>query len=339
MGNVLQANLGQAPARQAALAAGVPAKVPCTTVNKVCASGMKAIMLAAAEIKLGHANVAITGGMESMSNVPYYLPQVRQGLRIGDNKVIDGLMKDGLHDPYGNYAMGVIAEKTAETYKITRKDQDDYAIESYKRAAKAWSDKKFDNEVNPIEVTVRGQKKKITQDEDYKKVKFEEIPKLKGAFGKAQTVTAANASTISDGAAVLVIASAAYARERSLKPIAVIRSWADAASIPDEFTIAPSLAVPIALKRAGLTTNDIDYFEINEAFSVVVEANCKILSLPKSKVNVYGGAVSLGHPIGCSGARIICTLLSVLSQEGGRLGCAAICNGGGGASSLVIEKI
>jgi len=296
-------------------------------------------MLAAAEIKLGHANVAITGGMESMSNAPYYLPQVRQGLRIGDNKIIDGLMKDGLHDPYGNYAMGVIAEKTAETYKITRKDQDDYAIESYKRAAKAWSDKKYDNEVNPIEVTVRGQRKKITQDEDYKKVKFDEIPKLKGAFGKAQTVTAANASTISDGAAVLVIASAAYARERSLKPIAVIRSWADAASIPDEFTIAPSLAIPIALKRAGLTINDIDYFEINEAFSVVVEANCKILSLPKSKVNVYGGAVSLGHPIGCSGARIVCTLLSVLSQEGGRLGCAAICNGGGGASSLVIEKI
>jgi len=279
------------------------------------------------------------GGMESMSNTPYYLPQVRQGLRNGDNKVIDGIIKDGLHDPYGNYAMGVIAEKTAENHKISRKDQDDYAIESYKRATKAWSEKKFNNEVIPIEITVRGQKKKVTEDEDYKKVKFEEVPKLKGAFGKGQTVTAANSSTISDGAAALVIASAAFARERNLKPLAVIRSWADAASIPDKFTIAPSLAVPIALKRAGLTVNDIDFFEVNEAFSVVAEVNCKLLSLPKSKVNVYGGAVSLGHPIGCSGARIICTLLSILSQEGGRLGCAGICNGGGGASAMVIEKL
>jgi len=339
MGNVLQANLGQAPARQAALGAGVPVKVPCTTVNKVCASGMKAIMLAASEIKLGHAKVVIAGGMESMSNAPYYLPQVRQGLRTGDNKVIDGLMKDGLSDPYGNYAMGVIAEKTAETYQISRKEQDDFAIESYKRSAKAWSENKFADEVVPIEVTVRGQKKTITEDEDYKKVKFEDIPKLKGVFGKGQTVTAANASTISDGAAAIVVASASYAKERGLKPLAVIRSWADAASKPDEFTIAPSLAIPAALKRAGLGIDAIDYFEINEAFSVVAEVNCKLLSLPKSKVNVNGGAVALGHPIGCSGTRIVCTLLSVLSQKQARLGCAGICNGGGGASAIIIEKL
>eukprot|EP01124_Arcella_intermedia_P008777 TRINITY_DN1559_c0_g1_i1.p1 TRINITY_DN1559_c0_g1~~TRINITY_DN1559_c0_g1_i1.p1 ORF type:complete len:433 (+),score=97.55 TRINITY_DN1559_c0_g1_i1:35-1300(+) len=338
MGSVLQANLGQAPARQAALAAGVLPQVPCTTVNKVCASGMKALTLAASEIMLGTIQVAIAGGMESMSNVPFYLPSARQGLRMGDNKVIDGMLKDGLHDPYGNYAMGVIAEKTAENYKITRKDQDDYALESYRRAAATWSQKKF-TEVIPVEVTVRGQTKTVQEDESFKKVKPEELIKLKGAFGRGQTVTAANASSISDGAAAMVITSYGYAKANNLTPIAVIRSWADAASIPDEFTIAPSLAIPLALKRAGLTTEEVDYFEINEAFSVVAEVNCKLLNLPKSKVNVLGGAVALGHPIGCSGARIVTTLTSVLRQNNAKIGCAAICNGGGGATAVVIQAL
>jgi len=294
--------------------------------------------LAASEIKFGHAKVAIAGGMESMSNAPYYLPQVRQGLRMGDNKVIDGMMKDGLHDPYGNCPMGVIAEKTAEVHKITREQQDSYALQSYKRSAQAWADKKF-SEVIPVEVPVRGGKPKtVVEDETYKKLKMEEMPKLKGVFGGAQTVTAGNASPISDGAAALVLTTRSYARSHNLKPLAIIRSWADAATIPDDFTIAPSLAIPLALKRAGLTIDDIHYFEINEAFSVVAEVNCKILNIPKSKANVHGGAVALGHPIGCSGARIVCTLTSILIQNSAQFGCAAICNGGGGASAIIIER-
>eukprot|EP01125_Pyxidicula_operculata_P022769 TRINITY_DN9563_c0_g1_i1.p2 TRINITY_DN9563_c0_g1~~TRINITY_DN9563_c0_g1_i1.p2 ORF type:complete len:433 (-),score=129.98 TRINITY_DN9563_c0_g1_i1:1770-3029(-) len=338
MGNVLQADEGQAPARQAALGAGLPSSVPCTTVNKVCASGMKAIMMAASDIKLGIASVAIAGGMESMSNAPYYLPRARQGLRMGDAKTVDGMMKDGLTDPYGKCAMGVLAEKCAEKQKVSRTAQDAYALLSYKRAAKAWTEGKFNAEVVPIKVKTRKGDVVVKEDEDYKKVDFDAIPKLKPAFG-GKTVTAGNSSTLSDGAAALVLASSSYAKQHGLKPIAVVRSWADAATIPEDFPIAPSLAVPLALERAKLTKDDVDFFELNEAFAVVAEANCKILGIPTAKVNVNGGSVSIGHPLGCSGARIVVTLASVLQQNNARYGCAGICNGGGGASALVIERI
>jgi len=278
--------------------------------------------------------------MESMSNVPYYLPKARQGLRMGNQQVIDGMMNDGLHDPYGDYAMGVIAEKCAESQKISRAEQDAYALSSYTRASAAWKEKRFQDEIVPVSVPQRGKAPKVvSEDEEYKRVNVDLLSKLPGVFGRGKTVTAANSSSISDGAAVLILASASYARDHGLKPIAAIKSWSDAALTPDEFTIAPSVAIPIALSRAGLTADKIDFFEINEAFSVVAEANCRILNLPKSKVNIYGGAVSIGHPIGCSGARILVTLTSVLRQNSAQYGCAAICNGGGGASAMVIERI
>lgn len=338
MGNVLQGNEGQAPARQAALGAGLGERVVCTTVNKVCASGMKAIIIGAQDISSGSAEIVAAGGMESMSNAPYYLPKVRSGLRMGDSNVVDGLMKDGLTDAYDKHAMGVIAEKTAKEYKIDRKTQDEYAERSYKRAQAAWESDVFKSEIAPVEVTERGLKKVIDQDEGHKKVNLASLPKLKGAFG-GDTVTAGNSSTISDGASAVVLTSLKNAKSRKVRPLFRILGWGEAATTPDHFTIAPSLAIPLACKRAGVDIKNIDFFEINEAFSVVAEANCQILNLPKEKVNVYGGAVSLGHPLGSSGSRIVVTLCNVLTQKQGRIGCAAICNGGGGASAIIIERL
>lgn len=342
MGNVLQANEGQAPARQAALGAGLPNSVPCTTINKVCASGMKAAMIAATSIKLGLIDVAIAGGMESMSNCPYYLPKVRQGLRMGDSKVIDGMIKDGLWDVYGDYHMGVCAEICSEKYKIFREQQDAYALLSFQRASAAWKEGHFKEEVVPVEIRSSRPGERTTvveEDESYKRLDVSKLKTLRGAFGRGNTVTAGNASSIADGAAALVLMSANKARALGMKPLALIRSFADAAQSPEEFTTAPALAIPKAIKLAGLSFSDVDYYEINEAFSVVVEANIKLLNLDRSRVNVFGGAVSIGHPIGCSGARIIGTLLSVLRQKNGKIGVAAICNGGGGASAIVLERI
>ena len=340
MGNVISANIGQAPATQAMIGAGIPSSVPSTTINKVCASGSKAIMLAAQSIMMGLNDVVVAGGMESMSNIPYYLDKARNGYRLGHGQIIDGLVKDGLWDVYKDFHMGSAAEICAREYKFSREDQDNFAIESYTRAKAAVEGGKFVSEIAPIQVPVRGKDPiTISIDEDYNKINFEKLKTLKPAFEKDGTITAANASNINDGATALVLVSEEKVKELGLKPIAKILAFADAAQAPEWFTTAPSLAIPKALKWAGLDIKDIDYFELNEAFAVVGLVNNKILGLDDKRVNVYGGAVALGHPIGNSGARIVSTLATVLKQEGGRYGVTGICNGGGGASAIVIESI
>lgn len=338
MGNVIQAGVGQAPARQAALGAGIPNTVPCTTVNKVCASGMKALMHAAQAIALGDASIVIAGGMESMSNIPHYV-YLRKGVKFGPTTLLDGMQKDGLVDAYDQNAMGVCADQCATEYKFTREEQDAFAIQSYERSAKAWADGKFKDEVIPVSVPQRrGEPLIVSEDEEYKSVRMEKIPALRPAFTKDGTVTAANASTINDGAGAMILMSREKASKLGLKPLATIKSYADAAHEPEWFTTAPSKALPKALAKAGISQDDVDYFEFNEAFSVVGLANMKILGLTDTNVNVNGGAVSLGHPLGCSGVRIMITLLNVLKQNNAKIGAAAICNGGGGASAMVIER-
>ena len=338
MGNVVQAGVGQAPARQAALGAGIPDTVPCTTVNKVCASGMKAVINAAQAIALGDASVVIAGGMESMSNIPHYM-HMRKGVKFGPAAMEDGMQKDGLVDPFDKNAMGVLADNCATKYSFSREDQDAFAIESYRRSTKAWSEGKFSNEVIPVAVPQRrGDALIITEDEEFKNVKIDKIPALRAAFSKEGTVTAANASTINDGAGAMILMSEEKANELGLTILATIKGYADAAHEPQWFTTAPSKALPKALAKAGVTQDQIEYFELNEAFAVVGLANMKILGLDSSTVNVNGGAVSLGHPLGVSGVRILITLLNVLQQNDAKLGAAAICNGGGGASAMVIER-
>ncbi|MBP7154979.1 MAG: acetyl-CoA C-acyltransferase [Flavobacteriales bacterium] len=339
MGIVLQANLGQAPARQAAKAAGLPDEVACTTVNKVCASGMKAIMMATQDILLGDHDVVVAGGMESMSRTPYYVENARYGYRFGNGVLIDGISKDGLLNVYDQKAMGVCADLCATDNKISREDQDAFAIESYTRSANAWKAGKFANEVVPV--TVKGRKGDVvvSEDEEYKNVNFDKLKALKPVFTKEGSVTAGNASTINDGAAALVLMSAEKAKELGLKPIAKVIGYADAEQAPEWFTTTPAKALPIAVKKAGLKMSDIQYVELNEAFSVVGIANTNMLGLDPSKVNVNGGAVSLGHPLGCSGARIVVTLLNVLQQNNAKYGAAGICNGGGGASAIVVEVL
>lgn len=338
MGSVIQANLGQAPARQASKFAGLPDSVICTTVNKVCASGMKAIMLGAQNILLGDADIVVAGGMESMSNVPYYNPNMRWGNKYGNVSLIDGLAKDGLTDVYHNYAMGNSAELCAKECNISREDQDAFAIESYKRSQAAINNGFFNAEIVPVSIPQKkGDPILFTKDEEAFNVKFDKIPELKPAFIKDGTVTAANASTMNDGAAALVLMSKERADAMGLKPLAIIRSYADAAQAPEWFTTTPSLAVPKAVEKAGLKMSDLDFVELNEAFSVVGIVNTQKMQLDPAKVNVHGGAVSLGHPLGCSGARIIVTLIHVLKQNAGKIGAAGICNGGGGASAVVIE--
>ncbi len=338
MGNVVQAGVGQAPARQAAIHAGIPDTVPCTTVNKVCASGMKAVMLAAQSIANGDTDIVVAGGMENMSLIPHYL-YARNGTKFGPTTLIDGMQKDGLVDAYDENAMGVCADACASEYHFTREDQDAFAIQSYKRSEAAWAAGKFNNEVVPVEVPQRrGEPLIVNKDEEYTNVKIDKIPSLRPAFTKDGTVTAANASTINDGAAALVLMSKEKAIELGLKILATIKGFADAAHEPKWFTTAPAKALPKALDKAGISIKDVDFFEFNEAFSVVGLANMKILGLKDNNVNVNGGAVSLGHPLGCSGARILITLLNVLEQNNAKFGAAAICNGGGGASAIVIER-
>jgi len=339
MGNVLSANLGQAPATQAAIFAGLPS-LPAITINKVCASGMKAIILAAQSIALGQNEIAVAGGMESMSNVPYYLDKARSGYKLGNGQLTDGLIKDGLWDVYNDYHMGSAAELCAVECNISREEQDAFAFESYQRAQKAQSEDRFKNEITPVELKdKKGDITLFTDDEEPKAVKFDKIPSLKPVFKKDGTVTAANASTLNDGAAVVVLMSKDKAAEIGIKPLAKIVSYADAQQAPEWFTTSPSKAIPLALHRAGLSSDQIDYFEINEAFSVVAIANNQLLKLDPAKVNVNGGAVALGHPLGASGARIIVTLLNVLQQRKGKYGAAGICNGGGGASAMIIENL
>lgn len=338
MGNVVQAGVGQAPARQAALYAGIPDSVPCTTVNKVCASGMKAIMQGAQAIMSGDADIVVAGGMENMSMIPHYV-HLRNGVKFGPTQMIDGLQKDGLTDAYDQNAMGVCADMCATEYKISREAQDQYAIQSYERSAKAWSEGKFDEEVVPVEIPQRrGEPIIFSKDEEFTNVKLDKIPTLNAVFTKDGTVTAANASTINDGAGAVVLMSEEKAIALGIKPLAYIKSFADAAQEPKWFTTSPAKALPKALSKAGLSLDDIDFFEFNEAFAVVGLANAQILGLSHDKININGGAVSLGHPLGCSGVRIIITLMSVLNQNHGKYGAAAICNGGGGASAMVIEK-
>lgn len=340
MGNVLSANIGQAPVTQATIFAGITQRIPGTTVNKVCASGMKAVMFGAQSILLGDNDIVVAGGMESMSNVPYYLDKARNGYRLGNSTIIDGLVKDGLWDVYNDYHMGSAAELCAVECHISREDQDAYAIESYKRSATAYAAGKFKNEITPVKVEQRGKDPlTVTEDEEYKNVKFDKIPTLKPAFKKdGGTVTAANSSKLNDGAAALILMSGEKMKELGLKPLAKIISYADAQEAPEWFTMAPSKAMPRAAAKAGLDLKKMDYYEINEAFSVVAIANNKEMTLDPSKVNVNGGAVSLGHPLGASGARILCTLINVLKQNNGKLGAAGICNGGGGASAMIIEN-
>jgi acetyl-CoA C-acetyltransferase len=338
MGNVVQSGVGQAPARQAALFAGLPNSVPCTTVNKVCASGMKAVMFAAQSIQSGDAEIIVAGGMENMSLIPHYT-YLRAGTKFGPTALMDGMQKDGLTDAYDNNAMGVSADLCASEHKISREEQDQFAIQSYERSAKAWEAGKFDNEIVPVAVPQRkGEPVIVSKDEEYTNVKLDRVSSLNPAFTKEGTVTAANASTINDGAAALVVMSEEKAIALGLQPLAYILSYADAAQEPKWFTTSPALALPKALKKANLSIEDVDYFEFNEAFSVVGLANAKLLNIDLNKMNVNGGAVSLGHPLGCSGARIIVTLLNVLQQNNGKIGAAAICNGGGGASAIVIER-
>ena len=338
MGNVVQAGVGQAPARQAAISAGIPDTVPCTTINKVCASGMKAVINAAQTIALGDADVVIAGGMESMSNIPHYL-HMRNGHKFGPKNMEDGMQKDGLVDVYDNTAMGVLADLCASEFKVTREDQDNYSIQSYNRSAKAWADGKFKEEVIPVEIPQRrGEPIVFSEDEEYKNVRMDKIPTLRPVFTKEGTVTAANASTINDGAGAMVLMSEEKANELELTPLATILSYADAAQDPKRFTTAPSKALPKALDKAKISIDDVDYFELNEAFAVVGLSNMKLLGLDDSNVNVNGGAVSLGHPLGCSGVRILITLINVLKQNDAKIGAAVICNGGGGASAMVIER-
>ncbi|GHB23985.1 acetyl-CoA C-acyltransferase [Mongoliitalea lutea] len=340
MGNVISANLGQAPARQAAIGAGIGYNVPCTTINKVCSSGMKAVMFAAQSIMTGQNDLVVAGGMESMSNVPYYVPKARFGYKYGNAEFVDGLVKDGLFEAYYKFPMGNCADNTAREMNISREEQDAYAIQSYTRAADAWKSGAFKDEVVAVELKGRkGETIIIDEDEEYKNVMFDKIPGLRPVFEKDGTVTAANASTMNDGASALILASKEKVEELGLTPIAKIRGFADAAQDPLWFTTAPALAIPKAIKNAGITEADVDYYEINEAFSAVALANQKELNLDGERLNVYGGAVSLGHPLGASGARIIATLNSVLHQKDGKIGVAGICNGGGGASAIVIEKV
>lgn len=339
MGNVVQAGVGQAPATQAAIFAGLPNTVPTTTVNKVCASGMKAIIQGAQAIMSGDAQIVVAGGMENMSLIPHYV-HLRNGVKFGPTSLVDGMQKDGLLDAYDNTAMGVCADLCATEYKISREEQDAFAIQSYERSAKAWNEGKFNNEVVPVTIPQRrGEPIIFAKDEEFTNVKLDKIPTLNAVFTKDGTVTAANASTINDGAAALVLMSEEKAISLGLKPLAYIKSYADAAQEPKWFTTAPAKALPKALDKAGIALSDVDYFEFNEAFSVVGLANAKILGLDNNKVNVNGGAVSLGHPLGCSGARIVVTLINVLEQNKAKIGAAAICNGGGGASAIVIERI
>ena len=339
MGNVVSAGVGQAPARQAAIFAGIPDTVPCTTINKVCASGMKSVMLAAQSISLGDTEIVVAGGMENMSSIPHYL-HGRQGTKFGPTTLEDGMQKDGLVDAYDKVAMGVCADACATKYGFSREDQDAYATQSYQRSSEAWKSGKFSDEIIPVEIPQRrGAPILMTEDEEYKNVKMDKIPSLRAAFSKEGTVTAANASTINDGGAALILMSAEKALELKLTPIAKIKSFADAAHEPEWFTTAPSKAIPKALSKANISISDVDYFELNEAFSVVGLANMKILNIKNECVNVNGGAVSLGHPLGVSGARIIIALTSILKQNNAKIGAAGICNGGGGASAMIIESI
>lgn len=340
MGNVMQAGMGQAPARQAAIFAGLSENIPCTTINKVCSSGMKAIIMAAQAIKCGDSDVVIAGGMENMSQVPYYLSKARSGYRLGHGSIQDGLVLDGLTDVYNQTHMGVCAELCAKEMNISRSEQDNFALESYKRSKDAWEKNLFSNEIVSVEIPQRkGDPIIITEDEEYKNIKTEKVPNLRPVFKKEGTITAANASTINDGATALILMSSDKAKELNLNPIAKIISYADAAHQPEWFTTAPSKALPLALKKGNLSLSDVDYFELNEAFSVVGIANIKKLDININNVNINGGAVSLGHPLGCSGARIIVTLINVLKQKNASIGAAGICNGGGGASAMVIKNI
>ena len=340
MGNVVSANLGQAPARQAALFAGLPPETVCTTVNKVCASGTKAVMFAAQSIMLGLNDVVVAGGMESMTNIPYYVEKARFGYKYGDGKLVDGLRKDALWDVYNDYAMGNAADMMAREKHISRESQDAYAMDSYRRAAEATEKGFFKEEIVPVAVPQKGREPlMVSEDEEYKNVNFDKIPGLKPAFAPEGTVTAANASTLNDGAAALVLVSKEKAAELGLKPIARILGFADAEQAPEWFTTSPSLAIPKAMKMAGITAQNVDYYEINEAFSAVALVNMQELGLDHARVNAFGGAVALGHPLGCSGARILVTLANVLRQNGGTIGVAGICNGGGGASALVMERV
>lgn len=339
MGNVAQAGLGQAPAKQAAIFAGIPNTVPCTTINKVCASGMKSMMLAAQAIQCSDAEIVVAGGMENMSMIPHYM-QARKGQKFGDIKIEDGLLKDGLVNVYDGKHMGTCGDACAKEYNFSREDQDSFAITSYNRSAKAWKEGKFDNEIVPIEIPQRkGDPVLFKEDEEYKNVKMDKIPNLRPAFNKDGTVTAANASTLNDGAAALVMMSEEKANELNLKPLAIIRGYADASQEPEWFTTTPAKAIPKALKKANIDTKQVGYYELNEAFSVVGLVNIKLLNLDPDKVNINGGAVSLGHPLGCSGARIMVTLINVLKQNNSKIGVAGICNGGGGASAMVIENV
>lgn len=340
MGNVLSANLGQAPARQAAIGAGIGTNVPCTTVNKVCSSGMKSVMLGAQSIMLGINDVVVAGGMESMSNVPYYIPKARFGYKYGHGQMVDGLMHDGLWEVYNGFPMGNCADNTAKEMNISREAQDEYAINSYKKAAASTEAGDFKDEIVPVEIPQRkGDPVVMDEDEEFRNVNFDKIPSLRPVFDKAGTVTAANASTINDGASALVLVSKEKAEELGLTLIAKIKGFGDAAQEPLWFTTAPSLAIPKALAHAGIEQGDVDYWEVNEAFSAVAIANQQKLNLDADKLNVFGGAVAMGHPLGTSGARIIATLVNVLNKKGGKIGCAGICNGGGGASAIVIEKV
>jgi len=340
MGNVISANLGQAPARQASVGAGIPYSVPCTTINKVCSSGMKAVMFGAQSIMTGQNDVVVAGGMESMSNVPFYVPKARFGYKYGNAEFVDGLVKDGLFEAYYKFPMGNCADNTAKEMNISREEQDQYAIQSYKRSAEAWANGNFKEEIVPAQIAGRkGDVITIDEDEEFKNVMFDKISSLKPVFDKEGTVTAANASTMNDGASAIILMSKEKAEQLGITPLAKILGFADAAQDLLWFTTAPALAIPKAIKNAGISERDVDFYEINEAFSAVALANQKQLNLDNDKLNVFGGAVSLGHPLGASGARIITTLHSVLSQKGGKIGVAGICNGGGGASAIVIEKI
>lgn len=339
LGNVLQANVGQAPAQQVSIAAGINTKTPCTTINKVCASGMKAIMLGAQSIMLGDNHVVVVGGMESMSNAPHYLPSGRTGIRYGNGEILDAIVRDGLQDPYKKYMMGNAGEVCAKHYSFSREDQDNYAVSSYKRAQEAYANGYFKDEIVPVVIASRKGEVSITEDEEYKKFDEAKVGALKPAFEKEGTITAINASKINDGASAMVLMSGEKVKELGVQPLAKIVSFADASQDPEWFTTTPAKAIPRALHKANLNVEDVDFFEINEAFSVVALANMKEMNIAHDKINVFGGAVALGHPIGSSGCRIVATLISILKHKGGKLGAAGICNGGGGASAIVVEKV
>lgn len=339
IGNVLQANVGQAPAQQVSIAAGINTNTPCTTVNKVCASGMKAIMLGAQSIMLGDNGIVVVGGMESMSNAPHYLPSGRSGIRYGNGEILDAIVRDGLQDPYKKYMMGNAGEVCAKHYSFSREDQDAYAIASYKRAQEAYANNYFKDEIVPVLIASKKGDISITEDEEYKKFDESKVSALKPAFDKEGTITAINASKINDGASAMVLMSGEKVKELGVQPLAKILSFADASQEPEWFTTTPSKAIPKALQKANISIGDVDFFEINEAFSVVALANMKEMNIAHEKINVFGGAVALGHPIGSSGCRIVATLISVLKHKNGKIGAAGICNGGGGASAIVVEKV